>query len=152
MWREEFCLRQMWNGHCTTTGHIFFHTCSHFHPPHLIPSAAVFPLFQHTNTHTNKAAEAAGRALIRPDRAQWHPWHFRGKACSFSAPQGCLVRLWQTVKSLWEWTAEGCWERTMRNADSSYSYQRTGGLWNEDIHLCAPVRRVMKGRRPDTLL
>lgn len=78
-WREDFCLRRMLNDFC--------HNCPHF-PSHLLslppyPPLAFFLLFRHTNTHTNKAAEAARRELIQADRTQWHPWHFGGKACRF---------------------------------------------------------------------
>lgn len=78
-WREDFCLRRMLND--------FRHNCPHF-PSHLLslppyPPLAFFLLFRHTNTHTNKAAEAARRELIQADRTQWHPWHFGGKACRF---------------------------------------------------------------------
>lgn len=91
-------------------------------------------LFQHTNTHTNKAAEAARRELIRVDRTQWHPWHFREKACRFKTPGGCVVRILQTEKSLREWMAKG-W--------------RGGGKWrirqqpgSQDIYL---VRHAIRG-------
>lgn len=49
---------------------------------------AFFLLFQHTNTHTNKATQAARRGLIQADRTQWHPWHFRGRPAVSRLPKG----------------------------------------------------------------
>lgn len=44
--------------------------------------------FAHTNSHTNKAADAARGELIQADRTQWHPWHFRGRPAGSRLPKG----------------------------------------------------------------
>lgn len=93
------------------------------------PCPPLLVLFQHTNTHANKAAEAATRELIWADRPQWHPWHFREKACRFKAPRGCVVRILQTDESLREWTTEG------------YSGE-AGGEWSQDIYLVRCANRI----------
>lgn len=51
-------------------------------------SPLLFLCYLNTQTHTNKAAEAAGRELIQADRTQWHPWHFRGRPAVSRLPKG----------------------------------------------------------------
>lgn len=94
-----------------------------------------FLVFQHTDTHAN---EAARRELIRADRTQWHPWHFREKACRFKAPQGCVVRILQTDESLREWAAEGC-----RGGWGRGRLLERQGPGSQDIYL---VRYAIRGQ------
>lgn len=66
-----------------------------------LPSFLYFNTRAHTNTHTNKAAEAARRELIQADRTQWHLWHFR---VGLSFP-GSLKGAWSgsgSQLSLWK--------------------------------------------------